>query len=363
MALKMTQTLMIDLLKVNEGRKANGLPPLTWEEYAALVEARQLPEILPTKPADIAARAADVAAGKKPFDPRAADFLDYALGSTRPANSIDAVLYQKNLEQARGMVGVMTLDAKAELFKTLGLTATGSPQEQDERAIEMLAVITASMGYDIAALAAEVRRQLPTGAGVDVFRKIQNEIGRTLEHVGAEMKRWMKAPAIGYVLGPLGVKFLGESLYQVGAMTRGGSVRDFDTRAEMAALGESLNGVGRLHAMAAPWLPAPWNAVAGAIAAVTLAGSKAISGHIASREAAEQAAAEQAALTSQGAVVEPTDEQIVWAYQVLESSQGRAPGWTITDADYRRALEIAQSPRVQAAAVQGAGCGVCALAV
>lgn len=294
--LKMTRMLMIDFLKVNEGRRANGIPDLAWEEYSALIEARTPPEILPVKFSDIAARAREDAAGLTPVDPRPVDFIDYALGDTQPDNIMDAALYAKNLALTRAMMPHLPSATKQELYRQMQVSQTLSEPLKDAATAEALAQTATLLGYDIDALAGQIAPMIPSGAGAtDVFRAIQNEIGRTFEHIGAEVKRWTKIPILNKIIGPMGTKVFGEVLFQTGRMLHGGSVRDWDDRAFVASVGETMHDMGMLCVTAAPFLPAPWNAVIAAIGAVSLAASKAINGHIATQEDKERYERELAA--------------------------------------------------------------------
>jgi hypothetical protein len=329
MAAKLTQTNMIALLRENEARTKAGQPPLSVEDFLARLDA--------------AAAAPQVVATMEP-----------------PA--VDAAKHARNLEITKGILQRMTPEQRADMFKRVGVTDMIADVSKDDAAAQKLAEIATYMDVDLADLADAIAPQLVQGAGTNFFRKVQNEIGRTLIHTGGFMKSWSKIPILKSIIGPMGNKVGAEILAQTGAMLRGGSVRDWDDRAFVSSFSETIGDIGKGAAIAAPWLPAPWNAAAAALAAVCMASSRMMNAHIAAAEAAE-AAANQQALTGQGAVVEPTDEQIIWAFKVLESSQGRAPGWTVTDADVRQAIEIAQSPKVQAAAVRGAGCGACVLAV
>ena len=321
MALKMTQTLLVDILKVNKGRQANGLPPLSWEEYAALVENRTPPEILPTLKADIEARARDVAAGVKPFDPRPIDFQQWATPADRPDGTMDAALYAANLETARGLFAAIDEASKVEMFQSLGVSVTPSAGAHDAEAAQVLAMAVTQLGYNLAELASQISPLLPQGAGVDVFRKIQNEIGRTFEHVGAEMKRWSKVPVLKSILGPMGNKIGAEILYQTGRMLHGGSVRDWDERAFVSSLAETLGDIGKGAAIAAPFAPAPWNAVLIAVAAVCTVSTKMMRDHIRQAENKERIAAGLAPLDEAGNEIAPA--QAAAAQNLFQGSDGK----------------------------------------
>lgn len=306
--LKMTQTLMTDWLKTNKARESRGLAPLSWEDYTAQVEAGTPPNPeLVARPVDFVAYANAASLAPEVFAAVAADPSQLAAAkaqtaakTTQPPGTMDAALYAKNLAAVRGLFGAMTAAQRAELMAALGAASA-----TEEQAIEALAMTVTQLGYDLEAIANEALKIAPQAAGEDIFRKIQNEIGRTLEHVGAEVKRWTKVPVLKNLIGPLGVKATGELLYQTGRMLHGGSVRDFDDRAMVAALAESLGDIGRLHAIAAPFLPAPWNAVAGAIAVVCTGASKVMRAQIQNAENKERIAAGLAPLDANGNEIAP----------------------------------------------------------
>lgn len=350
MAVKMTNTLLIDFAKVNDGRAANGLPPLAWEAYAALLDARTPPDIL--------AKPRDVAAGNSPaVIARAPDFLAYALPAQDVAAfvppDVDPVLYARNLELTRGLMPYIVGDMRSQWYFALGITDAIPDGDKEETAAQLLAQIATYTGYDLAALTAQIQAQLPKAAGADVFRNIQNELGRTLQHVGGFTKRLTKIPVLNKIVGPMGVKVFGEVLAQTGNMLRGGSVRDWDDRAFVASLAETMHDMGMLCAVAAPWLPAPWNAVVAAIGAVSLAASKMMASHVAAAEEKQRLEREAKAGMASSAT-SPSDDEIVWAVNVLYSAQGQPPGWPVTQNDVDAAIAIVQSPRVQQMIAQGA---------
>ncbi|KAA0214135.1 hypothetical protein EDM80_07260 [bacterium] len=237
---------------------------------------------------------------------------------------IDASLYDANLKTARGILSRMDPYDRAGLLDKLGVKREYSENEREAFGAQTIAYIATAAGQDFdagaraaaqrmtPALWADLARRYSGGAPLaelkaehiplagsgrkkkkrkpGPFRAIQNEIGRGLIKGGREVKRWTKAPIVGkYLVGPMGAEVIGETLAQVGQVFRGGSIRDFDDRAFVLALGHTLSASGQALIAASPFLPAPWNAAALAAGTASLMIGKVATEHVKAQEARERA--------------------------------------------------------------------------
>lgn len=262
MVAKLTRANLIALLKKNEERAALGLDPISADDFLAS---------LPPEPVVIAAPA--------------------PAGDYPPGTVVDAKLLERNKELARKTVAQVQGPYRKKLFDALGVSAQISEGEKDAAAADAFALMATNVGVDLVQVTQQAGAQGLQGAQgkTGLFRAVQNEIGRAVKNVGSEVKRWTKAPIVGkYFVGPLGGNAIGETLVQVGAVLRGGSIRDFDDRAFVLALGQTFSASGQALIAASPWLPAPWNVAALAVGTCSVVVGKAMVGHVQQQEQKER---------------------------------------------------------------------------
>jgi hypothetical protein len=226
------------------------------------------------------------------------------------APNIDGDLMARNRAAAVGLLDRLDPYDRSGLLDKMGVTQSLTAPDREKWGAETLAYLWTGSGQDVfkgAAVASRAMtperwqlldaayRNRPGAGGFDAvplqgsgrkrkkvnpFRAVQNEVGRGLRRAGKEVKRWEKAPVVGkYVLGPLGAAVIGETLVQVGNVFEGGSIRDFDNRAWVLALGHTLSSAGQALIAASPFLPAPWNAIALAAGTASLLVGKVIQGY------------------------------------------------------------------------------------
>lgn len=237
---------------------------------------------------------------------------------------IDAALYEANLNTSRGILSRMGPFDRNALLDKIGVKREYSEGEREAFGAQSIAYMASAAGQDLNAGAQAAARSMTPALWADLarrysggaplaslneesiplagsgkkkkrrkpgpFRAIQNEVGRGLVKAGREVKRWTKAPVVGrYLVGPMGAEAIGETLAQVGQVFRGGSIRDFDDRAFVLALGHTLSASGQALIAASPFLPAPWNAAALAAGTASLMIGKVATEHVKAQEERERA--------------------------------------------------------------------------
>lgn len=260
-----------------------------------------------------------------------------------PQPMIDAKLYERNTGAFRGVLSRMDPFDRFALIDKVGVKREFAARDRERMAVEALAYQSTAAGVDVeqgarvaaakmnpglwSQLAKNYRGRVGgensltvplAGAGrkkkkkAGPFRAIQNEIGRGLNKAGTEVKRWTKAPVVGqYIVGPMGFEAIGETLAQTGKILKGGSIRDWDDRAFVLALGHSMSSTGQALIAASPFLPAPWNAAALAAGTASLMIGKAMVSHVNAQEQKQQVAesyAPEAEYPQQGESVETVAE-------------------------------------------------------
>lgn len=110
------------------------------------------------------------------------------------------------------------------------------------------------------------------GHVVKWFNAIGREIGRFLQVLGREVKRWARIPIIGDLfIVATGIEFVfGTVLPNVGKMLQTGKSSAFVMEEIGFGIARLLDRAGRALAMVTPFLPPPFNLAAAAIAAVSI---------------------------------------------------------------------------------------------
>lgn len=120
-------------------------------------------------------------------------------------------------------------------------------------------------------------KKLTTHPGDWLQRVFVTEPGKALQFVGRNLLSDAVPGWARWILDPLGIaKQIGTFMQQLGIAMVSGHITDFDERAFMIANAQHWRQVGEALAVAAPFLPPPWDIVAFALSAVFIGAATAI---------------------------------------------------------------------------------------
>lgn len=111
------------------------------------------------------------------------------------------------------------------------------------------------------------------------FNSLREETGKLLQAIGREVERWGRVPILGdFFLAPLGITFtMGTVLKNLGNVLVDGAITSFDEKEVGLSFSRVLTSAGRALLVAAPFLPAPFNLLAGLVGALSLTAGMAVS--------------------------------------------------------------------------------------
>lgn len=183
-----------------------------------------------------------------------------------------------------------------------------------------------------------------SGAGGNFFKDLGKALqkifvtapGRVIRDLGKEMLRGRKnIPWLGkFVLDPLGISAQAVFLEELGNAAVDGSISTFNEARFGKAAGQTFVAAGQALAVAAPFLPVPFNVAAAALAAASIALGKFTLEAIARQEAATKLEREEAKAEEKA---EAAERQAQEAKRTAEEQAAR-------DAEYTEKLLAAEAP-------------------
>lgn len=121
------------------------------------------------------------------------------------------------------------------------------------------------------------------------FRDTARAIGEGLKKIAAVVFDATEVPILGdFILKPLGFHLQATLLDQLGNMFVAGKVSAFDYRAVGYSTAETLVAAGRALVTASPFLPPPWNLLAAAVGALSMAAGGVLHDVLADSEGGKQ---------------------------------------------------------------------------
>ncbi|CAG1018895.1 hypothetical protein BURC_03722 [Burkholderiaceae bacterium] len=256
---------------------------------------------------------------------------------------------------------VAQLDSKSLFAITDNLQSTGSEDQRRAALSDFLVLLAKGNGLTLRAFLAQNGVAAPnqddaTGSGAlidfkklgekfqsagekanKIVRQVQDGVGVTLQQLGrAVLKLEERAPWAGqFFFKPLGFHLQATALAQLGNAVRDGSINTFDEKAFTRAAASTFTAAGQALLTASPFLPAPWNVIAAAAGALSLAAGQTINHFVNKREQAQQVQAQTIFVDAYGRQVDaagnlmdPTQRAIV------DALKQQAPQFEYAQADF-----------------------------